>query len=102
MLFSKFRGDLRKRAVLLLLAASIVTVLAPGTGAQSVAVAEVDGHITDPSGHSIVGAQVKMIEVGRQTSHPAATDVTGRYSLPRTCRFRLRIQSRNSACKPTP
>jgi len=50
--------------------------------AQNIAVAEVDGRVTDPSGQSIVGAQVKLIETARDASHIAATDVSGRYFLP--------------------
>src|SRR6185437_14969863 len=49
---------------------------------QNIAVAEVDGHVIDPSGQSIAGAQVKMIETARDTVHSTVTDATGRYSLP--------------------
>ncbi|HXS97157.1 MAG TPA: carboxypeptidase regulatory-like domain-containing protein [Candidatus Limnocylindrales bacterium] len=49
---------------------------------QNIAVAEVDGHVIDPSGQSIAGAQVKMIETARDAVHSTVTDATGRYSLP--------------------
>lgn len=50
--------------------------------AQNIAVAEVDGHVTDPSGQAIVGAQIKMTETARGVTHPTTTDDTGRYFLP--------------------
>jgi hypothetical protein len=55
---------------------------APAAHAQAVAVAEVDGHVTDPSGQAIVGATVKMTEVDRQQARTTTTDATGRYQLP--------------------
>jgi len=56
--------------------------LAPAAFAQEVAVAQVDGHVTDPSGASIVGATVKMTEVARDAVHQATTDSNGRFELP--------------------
>jgi hypothetical protein len=56
--------------------------MTPMALAQQVAVAEVDGHVSDPSGQMIVNAQVRMIEVDRGQVHTITTDVTGRYSLP--------------------
>jgi len=56
--------------------------ITPMALAQQVAVAEVDGHVSDPSGQMIVNAQVRMIEVDRGQVHTTTTDVTGRYSLP--------------------
>jgi hypothetical protein len=60
----------------------MIVALAPNARAQAVAVAEVDGYVTDPSGQTIVGAQVKMIEVDKQQVHVTSTDATGRYALP--------------------
>jgi hypothetical protein len=54
----------------------------PVAHAQAVAVAEVDGHVTDPSGQAIVGAAVKMTEIDRQQVRATTTDSTGRYQLP--------------------
>jgi hypothetical protein len=81
MLFSGIRADLWNRAAILLLALALISVLAPALRAQAVAVAEIDGYVTDPSGQAIVGAQVKAIEVDRGQVHTVTTDVTGRYYL---------------------
>ncbi len=53
-----------------------------GLHAQTVAVAEVDGYVTDPSGQSVPGAQVRMVETNKDVSHSAVTDTNGRYALP--------------------
>jgi hypothetical protein len=49
--------------------------------AQAVSVVEVDGHVTDPTGQAIVGAQVKIIETDKHEIHTAVTDNTGRFAL---------------------
>jgi hypothetical protein len=56
--------------------------MTPAMRGQAVAVAEVDGHVTDPSGQPIVGALVKMTEVDRAQVRTTATDSAGRYQLP--------------------
>jgi hypothetical protein len=76
-------ADLCVRAVVVLLFLPTALVyLTPAARAQQVAVAQIDGYVTDPSGQAIAGAQVKVIEVDRQQTHEASTDVTGRYSFP--------------------
>ncbi len=50
--------------------------------AQAVAVVEVDGHVTDPTGQAIVGAQVKITETDTRAVRTTVTDNTGRYALP--------------------
>ena len=80
--FSGSFAVVRNRAAILLLALAVIGLLAPAAMAQQVAVAEIDGYVTDPSGQSIAGAQVKATEVGKGQVHSAATDITGRYSLP--------------------
>jgi hypothetical protein len=57
-------------------------VLLPRVDAQAVAIAEVDGHVTDQSGQSIAGAQVKMTELGKDQIHSTTTNGEGRYTLP--------------------
>jgi len=47
-----------------------------------VAVAEVDGHVQDPSGQAIAGAQVKMTETDKHQVHNTTTDSTGRFAFP--------------------
>ena len=54
----------------------------PGARAQEVAVAEADGHVTDPSGASIAGASVKMTEVDRRIVHTFTTDAGGIFRFP--------------------
>ena len=46
------------------------------------AVAQIDGYVTDPSGQAVAGAQVKATEVDRDQVHLATTDATGRYQFP--------------------
>ena len=50
--------------------------------AQEVAVAEVDGHVTDPSGASVAGAAVKMTEVETRQVHTYTTDTAGVFRFP--------------------
>jgi outer membrane receptor protein involved in Fe transport len=56
--------------------------MAPVARAQQVAGAEVDGFVSDPSGQTIVSAQVKMIEVDKGQIHNTVTDAVGHFSLP--------------------
>ncbi len=48
---------------------------------QSVAVAEVSGVVTDPSGAAIVNAQVSLTETDKQLTRTVATDNRGSYTL---------------------
>ena len=50
--------------------------------AQQVAVSQVSGHVSDPSGQAIAGATVRMTETEKGLVHATSTDVTGRYELP--------------------
>ncbi|MEP6537489.1 MAG: carboxypeptidase regulatory-like domain-containing protein [Bryobacteraceae bacterium] len=65
--------------------AALLCALCFGMGvsayAQSVAIAEVSGTVTDPGGGRIVGAQVTMTETGKQTSRTTPSDESGRYTL---------------------
>ncbi len=72
----------RAIATAALFAGALFVAFSPGARAQEVAVAQVDGHVTDPSGASIAGASVKMTEVDRRTVHQTTTDGTGRFELP--------------------
>jgi len=83
MSFFGVSGDLRFRAVIALLALAVTGFLAvPAASAQQVAVAQLDGYVTDPSGQVIAGAQVKATEVDRDQIHLATTNLTGRYQFP--------------------
>ena len=82
MFLSKVCADLRSRAASIVLALAVFGLLAPAVMAQQVAVAEIDGYVTDPSGQAVAGAQVKAINLDNQQVRSASTDVTGRYALP--------------------
>ena len=74
-------ADLTSRAAIFLPALAVFTLLTP-IRAQQVAVAQLDGYVSDPSGQVIPGAQVKLTEVERDQIHTAATDATGHYAFP--------------------
>jgi len=57
-------------------------VFCPNLNAQAVAIAEVDGHVVDPSSQAVVGAQVRMTEIDKQQVRATVTDAQGRYALP--------------------
>jgi hypothetical protein len=75
-------ANVKNSAAILLLALAVIGFLAPVARAQQVAVAEIDGYVTDPSGQAVAGAQVKATNLDREQVRTAATDVTGRYALP--------------------
>ncbi len=66
------------------LAALLATICLSGSSAlaQQVAVAQLDGYVSDPSGQVIAAAQVKATEIDRDQVHSATTDATGHYSFP--------------------
>ena len=82
MLYAMIQGDRVSKLAALMIAAVMLFAFAPHAMAQSVAVAEVDGHVTDPSGQAVVGATVKMTEIDKQQVHTVSTDSTGRFALP--------------------
>jgi hypothetical protein len=86
MWFSTFRsaiqGDCLKIASALTLAVASSFLILPRANAQAVAVAEVDGHISDQSGQSVAGATVKMTEVDKDQVHNTVSNSEGNYSLP--------------------
>jgi hypothetical protein len=67
-------------ACAVLCAIGLVTWAPPASG--QAASAEVIGRVVDAQGAAIVGATVKMIEIGKDVSHDAVTDSDGRYTLP--------------------
>ena len=83
MSFEKVYEILRNCAAGFVLALAVIGFLAaPVARAQQVAVAEIDGYVTDPSGQAIVGAQVKATDLDRGQVRTNATDATGRYTFP--------------------
>src|SRR5579863_4971 len=73
--------DLRKRGAIALLTLAITGLVAPAR-AQQVAVSQLDGYVSDPSGQMIAGAQVKVTEIDRDQVHSTSSDITGHYSFP--------------------
>lgn len=61
---------------------TFAAVLAPRAMAQAVAVADVDGYVTDPSGLPVPGAQVTMTETGKHKVRSTQVDSGGRFSFP--------------------
>jgi hypothetical protein len=49
---------------------------------QAVAIAEVSGTVSDPSGLAVVGAQVQMTQMDKHTVRSTVTDTSGKYTLP--------------------
>jgi len=75
-------AGIRNSAAVILLALAMIGFLAPAARAQQVAVAQIDGYVTDPSGQAIVGAQVKATDLDKNQVRTNVTDTTGRYSFP--------------------
>jgi hypothetical protein len=75
-------ADFRKTAATLLIASTFLLLNLGGAMAQQVAVSQLDGYVTDPSGQAIAGAQVKVTEVNLDQVHTSSTDITGHYAFP--------------------
>ncbi len=61
---------------------SLVAVFPDPMPGQSVAVAQISGTVTDPSGAAIANAQVSATETDKQIAHKTTTDGSGSYTLP--------------------
>jgi hypothetical protein len=72
----------RKLAAALVLGAALLLSAPPRARAQEVAVAEVDGRVTDPTGASVAGATVRIIEANTRQIHTYTTDTEGGYRFP--------------------
>jgi Carboxypeptidase regulatory-like domain len=59
-----------------------ITATTERIAAQAVANAQIAGQVTDPTGASVAGADVKAIETDRNVSHATVTDSNGHYVLP--------------------
>ena len=70
-----------KPAACLLVLTLILVALPSPAWSQAVAVAEVSGTVTDPSGGALPTAQVIMTETSRQQARTTLTDSTGHYVL---------------------
>ncbi len=80
---------------LAVLAIVLAGLFAPRAQAQAVAIAQVAGRVADPTGAPVAGAQVKIIETGKQQLHTAASDDQGRYTFPNLPigSYRLEVQA---------
>jgi len=78
------RGSRSTFSSQLLLSISVLCWLAlpSSVNAQAVAIAQVSGNVTDPTGGAIANAQVRMIETERQAVHATVTNAQGEYVLP--------------------
>src|SRR5437764_13046116 len=63
------------------LSALLILNVAPALRAQAVAVAQVSGNVTDPSGAAIPNATVTMTETDKQLVRTTVADATGSYLL---------------------
>src|ERR1700719_354782 len=72
------------RSTIVALTLSIICWLAMPNAAraQSVAVAQVSGIVTDASGAAMANAQVTMTETDKGSVHSATTEASGQYVLP--------------------
>jgi hypothetical protein len=78
--FEICRG-ISKKAAIAFAAAVIFASYVPGAFAQQVAVSQIAGTVSDPTGKAVAGAQVKMIETDKQVAHISVTDASGRYEI---------------------
>ncbi len=90
----------RNHKSVFMLAASLLAATG-WTGAalgQAVSVAGVSGRVTDPSGGSIVNAQVKMTQIDTQYMRAVNTDPSGNYTLSNlpVGPYALEVQARDS------
>lgn len=74
-------ADRSKSTLVLLLFAGLALFCAPCSYAQTVAAAEIGGHVEDASGAMIVGAQVKATQADTGQVHTANTTTQGSYTL---------------------
>ncbi|MGA2737665.1 MAG: carboxypeptidase-like regulatory domain-containing protein, partial [Bryobacteraceae bacterium] len=85
------------------LAVSSLSVLlllwAPAARTQTVAVAEVSGTVTDPTGAAIAGAAVTMTETDKRVVRSTVTDSLGNYALPELPVGPYRLEVRASGFK---
>jgi len=71
----------------------LLVFLAANSAFAQLETAAVSGQVVDPSGLSITGAQVKLVDIDRQTTTAAATNTSGLYAFPsvRPGRYRMEV-----------
>ena len=89
-MFRLYCGVVRKFCFLSLL----FSLVANFTWAQS-ETATVSGQVVDPSGLNITGAQVKLVDIDRDTTTSVTTNATGLYTFPsvRPGRYRMAVMA---------
>jgi len=90
---------LRRKPAILLLAFAAIVFISPAVRAQQVAVAQLDGYVTDPSGQAIVGAQVRATELSRSQVREGNTDSLGHYQFPGLPAGEYQLEIRSSGFK---
>ena len=101
MRFARIFVDRRSAAAILLIALAVLGAFAPRARAQAVAIAEIDGYVTDPSGQAIMGAQVKATEVDKGQVRNTVSEATGRYALPDLPVGNYRLEVSAPGLRPT-
>ena len=66
--------------------------LAANSGLAQLETATVSGQVVDPSGLSVTGAQVKLVDIDRDTTTGTATNPSGLYTFPSVQPGRYRIE----------
>ncbi|HXK06279.1 MAG TPA: carboxypeptidase-like regulatory domain-containing protein, partial [Verrucomicrobiae bacterium] len=90
---------MRRKPAILLLAFAAIVFISPAVRAQQVAVAQLDGYVTDPSGQAIVGAQVRATELSRSQVREGNTDSLGHYQFPGLPAGEYQLEIRSSGFK---
>jgi hypothetical protein len=78
---SAVRADWLKFSSAIVFAVACLLFVPAGLHAQAVAVAEVDGVVSDTSGKVMPGVQVTLIQAETQAPHASVTDAQGRYAI---------------------
>src|SRR5580698_8252773 len=84
----------RERIAKIFFVCTLFSLLATFTWAQS-ETATVSGQVVDPSGLNITAAQVKLVDIDRDTSVTTTTNNTGLYTFPsvKPGRYRMEVIS---------
>src|SRR5436305_2170704 len=76
------RRDALRAVVFTLGVFTLLIVLVSTCAGQAVSIAQVGGAVTDPSGASVPGATVTMIQTATDQSHVTKSDDQGRFTFP--------------------
>ncbi len=93
------RESLWKPAVTVLGLFAVLFVFTLRLNAQAVAIAQVNGLVTDPSGAAVVGVHIVMTETDKEVQHSVVTDSVGRYVLPNLPTGPYRLEAKATGFK---